>query len=76
MFTHINFISDFMKTKVVHSYNNIWYFHDIVHNFRSTVIKEPLMMEAFGECLPYNNHGFDFMTKYLDVMPENRIYCV
>ena len=45
-------------------------------NFRMTVLKEPLMMEAFGECLPYNKAGFKFMHDFLDSMPGNRIYCV
>ena len=43
---------------------------------RMTVLKEPLMMEAFGECLPYNKAGFKFMHDFLDSMPGNRIYCV
>ena len=33
-------------------------------------------MEAFGECLPYNAAGFDFMHRFLDIMPGNRIYCL
>ena len=45
-------------------------------DFQATVAHEPLMMEAFGQCLPHNNAGFEFMRQYLDTMPNNRIYSV
>ena len=45
-------------------------------DFHSTVAREPLMMEAFGQCLPHTKAGFEFMRQYLDSMPCNRIYSV
>ena len=45
-------------------------------DFQGTVLKEPLLMEAFGQCLPHNNAGFAFMRQYLDTMPNSRIYSV
>ena len=35
-------------------------------DFSSTVYKEPLMMEAFGTCLPTNTKGLDFKKNFLD----------
>ena len=66
------------------SFDDFRFFHYfkimIITNYwnsnRTTVIQEPLMMEAFGECLPYNKAGFRFMHDFLDSMPGNRIYCV
>ena len=37
-------------------------YSDYVH----TVIKEPLMMEAFGTCLPTSRAGNNFVGKILD----------
>ena len=45
-------------------------------DFQGTVATEPLLMEAFGQCLPHNKEGFEFIRKILDNMPRNRIYCV
>ena len=45
-------------------------------DFKGTVAKEPLLIEAFGQCLPHNKAGFEFMKHYLDTMPNNKIYCV
>ena len=33
-------------------------------DFRDTVAKQPLLMEAFGECLPYNKGKYSQMNKY------------
>ena len=35
-------------------------------DFVSTVSKDPLMMEAFGNCLPSNSTGLEFMNNILD----------
>ena len=45
-------------------------------DFRATVEQEPLLMEAFGECLPYNKKGLEFKDRFLDEMPTNRFYSV
>ena len=45
-------------------------------DFKLTVAQEPLLMEAFGECLPYNKAGLRFKETFLDEMPANRFYCV
>ena len=45
-------------------------------DFRATVEQEPLLMEAFGECLPYNKKGLEFKDSFLDEMPTNRFYSV
>ena len=45
-------------------------------DFKQTVAQEPLLMEAFGECLPYNKAGLRFKETFLDEMPANRFYCV
>ena len=33
-------------------------------DFRDTVAKQPLLMEAFGECLPYNKGKYSQMNKF------------
>ena len=43
-------------------------------DFKQTVAQEPLLMEAFGECLPHNQAGFAFMREYLDTLPCNRVF--
>ena len=43
-------------------------------DFEETVKREPLMMEAFGPCLPNNKIGFEFMQQFLDSRPNNSIY--
>ena len=35
-------------------------------DFATTVSKDPLMMEAFGTCLPSNKAGMEFMNSILD----------
>ena len=45
-------------------------------DFEETVQHEPLMMEAFGPCLPNSRVGFEFMTQFLDSRPNNSIYHV
>ena len=45
-------------------------------DFEETVRHEPLMMEAFGPCLPNNKIGFEFMKQFLDSRPNNSIYHV
>ena len=35
-------------------------------DYVSTVLEEPLMMEAFGTCLPSSRAGSVFVTKILD----------
>ena len=35
-------------------------------DFATTVSKDPLMMEAFGTCLPSNRAGYEFKNCILD----------
>ena len=41
------------------------------NDFSKTVHREPLMMEAFGMCLPTNRKGVAFIKKILDGHPFN-----
>ena len=43
-------------------------------DFSATVSKEPLMMEAFGNCLPSNRAGVEFMARVLDSRPNTILY--
>ena len=43
-------------------------------DFEETVKREPLMMEAFGQCLPNNRIGFEFMGEILDSRPNNSFF--
>ena len=38
-----------------------------------TVLKEPLLMEAFGNCLPTNKTGKSFLAKILDQKPPSQL---
>ena len=42
-------------------------------DFVSTVHKEPLMIEAFGTCLPTGRAGNIFVKKILDSRPDSRL---
>ena len=43
-------------------------------DFQSAVSKEPLMMEAFGPCLPNNQAGSTFASKILESEPNGIVY--
>ena len=43
-------------------------------DFEATVRNEPLMMEAFGPCLPNSSMGCQFLKKFLDHRPNNSIF--
>ena len=43
-------------------------------DFQSTVTKEPLMMEAFGPCLPSNKAGGSFVKTILESDPNGIVY--
>ena len=43
-------------------------------DFQTTVNNDPLMMEAFGPCLPNSSLGCQFIRKYLDQKPNNSIF--
>ena len=45
-------------------------------DFRLAVEKEPLMMEAFGPCLPNNRAGGNFIKKILETKPNGILYYV
>ena len=36
-------------------------------DYHDTVTKEPLLLEAFGNCLPSSPAGIDFSNKILDI---------
>ena len=40
----------------------------------TTVDKEPLLMEAFGNCLPSNRAGVEFIARVLDSRPTTMLY--
>ena len=42
-------------------------------DYVTTVHKEPLMMEAFGTCLPTSTAGNDFVRKILDSRPYSKL---
>ena len=44
------------------------------YDFEASVKHEPLMMEAFGPCLPNNSVGCKFIKKYLDSTPNNNLF--
>ena len=43
-------------------------------DFELTVTKEPLMMEAFGPCLPNNKAGGNFAKQILESRPNGISY--
>ena len=43
-------------------------------DFSSSVTKEPLMMEAFGPCLPNNRAGGEFIRNILETPPNGILY--
>ena len=43
-------------------------------DFELTVAKEPLMMEAFGPCLPNNKAGGNFANQILESKPNGISY--
>ena len=43
-------------------------------DFELTVAKEPLMMEAFGPCLPNNKAGGNFAKQILESRPNGISY--
>ena len=43
-------------------------------DFSITVAEEPLLMEAFGNCLPSNRAGVEFITRVLDSRPNTKLY--
>ena len=43
-------------------------------DFKLAVDKEPLMMEAFGPCLPNNRAGGNFVKRILETKPNGMIY--
>ena len=43
-------------------------------DFEATVSRDPLMMEAFGPCLPNTSLGCKFIRKFLDQKPNNSIF--
>ena len=43
-------------------------------DFSATVDKEPLLMEAFGNCLPSNRAGVEFIARVLDSRPTTMLY--
>ena len=42
-------------------------------DFSETVYKDPLMMEAFGNCLPTSRVGNVFVKNILDSRPESNL---
>ena len=55
-------------------HNNLFYFRDgkvSFSDFVSTVYKEPLMLEAFGSCLPSSRTENSFLRKILDYDSKN-----
>ena len=42
-------------------------------DYVSTVMKDPLMMEAFGACLPSNRSTNIFLKKILDSQPNSKL---
>ena len=42
-------------------------------DFSETVYKDPLMMEAFGTCLPTSRVGNEFVKKILDSRPDSKL---
>ena len=43
-------------------------------DFQYAVEKEPLLMEAFGPCLPNNKAGGDFVRQILESQPNGLMY--
>ena len=43
-------------------------------DFQKTVTREPLMMEAFGPCLPNSTAGGSFVRKILESVPPGIFY--
>ena len=43
-------------------------------DFSITVAEEPLLMEAFGNCLPSNRAGVEFISRVLDSRPNTKLY--
>ena len=43
-------------------------------DFSTTVSREPLLMEAFGTCLPTNTAGERFMDLVLDNRPNTMLF--
>ena len=43
-------------------------------DFSIAVEKEPLMMEAFGPCLPNNRAGGTFIKRVLETKPNGILY--
>ena len=43
-------------------------------DFSMTVLKEPLLMEAFGTCLPTSQAGVKFIMSVLDKRPNSLLY--
>ena len=43
-------------------------------DFSLSVNKEPLLMEAFGPCLPNNKAGGDFIKNILETTPNGILY--
>ena len=43
-------------------------------DFSTTVDKKPLLMEAFGNCLPSNRAGVEFIARVLDSRPTTMLY--
>ena len=60
--------SDFHETvkKVIHCHNS-----SLLKIF--SMFQEPLMMEAFGSCLPTSKEGKEFVHKILDTKPCNSL---
>ena len=55
-------------------HNNVFYDRDgrvSFSDFMSTVHEEPLMLEAFGSCLPSSRAGNNFVRKILDPDSKN-----
>ena len=42
-------------------------------DFSETVLKDPLLMEAFGTCLPTSRAGNVFVKKILDSRPDSKL---